>query len=218
MKRAILFLLTAFTVACSLATVKPIIPKVQPAPLRIEEVVEKSIVRLTLHSESSMEWYICTAFSIDDRKFLTAAHCVIPMDEEGQIIPDAQLRANGMPAFVLKLDTDLDLAVIVTDIVRPSLKLRDKELERFEDVHAVGYGEGFLKPLFTDQRVMLTNYKIAAGIAAGTVFMHPFIGGMSGGPVYDYDGLVVGIVQRASDSIGYGVPVSTIKYFLNKSN
>lgn len=213
MKRALLFLFTALTVACTIHTVKPVLTPIVKA-LRLEEVVEKSIVRLTLHSESSPEWWICTAFSIDNRKFMTAAHCVIPIDEDGEIMVGAELRANGMPTFVLKMDPALDLAVVVTDIVKPALQFRDEPLQRFEDVHAVGFGEGFLKPLFTDQRVMITDYTIAKGVAPGTVFMKPFIGGMSGGPVYDKDGLVVGVVQRASDSIGYGVSVETIKKFL----
>ena len=41
-----------------------------------------------------------------------------------------------------------------------------------------------------------------------------YIPGMSGGPVVDHDGKIVGIVQQSNSGIGFGVGVSTIQGFL----
>lgn len=182
----------------------------QAAPVReLTDTIEDSIVRLTVMTPHDGT-YICTGFSIDVRVYLTDEHCVAPLKE----YPGSILQADGHPAFVLKEDATRDLAVIVVDLVKPALEFNPILLSRGDAVQAIGYGEGFTKPTITNHYVMILNYTLAEDIYPGTIYLYPFIGGMSGGPVFDGDGKVVGIVQRSSDTIAYGVDVSTILTFL----
>ena len=48
--------------------------------------------------------------------------------------------------------------------------------------------------------------------------MGGFIGGMSGGPVFDINGDVVGVVQRGTEQIGYGVNTATLLEFLMEAS
>jgi S1-C subfamily serine protease len=48
----------------------------------------------------------------------------------------------------------------------------------------------------------------------GIVVQGGYIPGMSGGPVIDKDGQVVGIIQQSDQNIGYGVGVDRISEFL----
>lgn len=182
----------------------------QTIPTRsLTDVVEDSIVRLTVVTPHE-GIYVCTGFSIDVRVFMTDQHCVQPLHE----YPGSFLQANGRPAFVLKEDVEKDLALIIVDLVKPALVFNSIVLERGDYVQAIGYGDGFTKPTITNHTVMILNYTIDDGIYKGTIYLYPFIGGMSGGPVFNEFGEVVGIVQRSSQYIGYGVDVNSILEFL----
>lgn len=185
----------------------------QPPAQSASEIVQKSIVRITLTTPDDGA-YICTGFSIGPRKFMTAAHCTIPL----HFFPGSVLAVNGIRAFVLAESENVDLAVIIADLELPGLKVRLTPLSIGEDVHAMGYGYGFTMSLTTHHIVELLNYRISDEIYPGTVFLYPFMHGMSGGPVYDANGSVVGVIQRTTNEIGYGVNVATMIEFLVKAS
>lgn len=149
------------------------------------------------------------------RKFVTAAHCTVPLHEYF----GSRLYADGRPAYVIAEDEIVDLSLIITDIVKPSLTIRDRALvadpfKGYETVQAMGYGLGFTSPVITNHTAMLLNYNLDPDIYSGTIFVGEFIGGMSGGPIYDVEGKVVGVVQRTTPSIGYGIDSYVLNRFI----
>ncbi len=148
--------------------------------------------------------YVCSGFVIETHRILTAAHCV-----------GEHMTVDGHGAVLIKSDEYLDLAVYETDTPKPVLPFREAPVVRFEDVNGVGYGFGFEKVLVTFNRVLLPDYTPELDMAPGIWYSNGFIGGMSGGPVIDQDGFVVGMVQRSADEGAcYGVNVLTIHAFL----
>jgi hypothetical protein len=184
----------------------------------VEVEVAKSIVKLTGTDKSGERTYFsCTAFAIAPRKFMTAAHCT-----PGKVTDFMQneypvtLRIGFLEAFVIEMDERVDLAVIMADLVRPALPFRSEPLVLGENVIGVGHGYGFRDPQFTKHTVQSLNYTPdPEELVPGTWFLNPFIGGMSGGPIVDMQGQVVGVVQASSPILAYGVSVKTILEFLN---
>ena len=208
MKRLTLILLFLLT-GCALHS-----PKIQPitAPVSAVQIVRGSVARLTL--ETSGGTYTCTAWSLAPRKFVTAAHCTDALE----MYPDGRLMLDGRPAFILKEDDVTDLAILIADLVKPGLDIRTVVLDIGESVTAMGFGYGFTAPLLTRHTVQILNYTISPEIYPGTIFMGGFIGGMSGGPVFDINGDVVGVVQRGTEQIGYGVNTATLLEFLMEAS
>lgn len=175
------------------------------------DVALRSVVHIVgtiRDDEGDPHIYGCSAFAVSARKLVTAAHCY----------PDGAFHVygDGVAVFPVKIDRDMDLAILLWDKIVPTLELRLEPLIRHESVTGLGFGYSLAFPTITDHKVMMLNYTPDVGtIFPGTWFMGGFIGGMSGGPVIDKDGLVVGIVQRGSEFIGYGVDAKTIADFID---
>jgi S1-C subfamily serine protease len=149
---------------------------------------------------------------------MTAAHCIADnvQDMWGNNF-QTHFTVDGLTATVIKVDHERDLAVVLVDEVKPSLEFRDEPLALYEDVNGIGFGYGLNDYLVTPNKAEILNYRISIeGKKSwpGTVFMGPFIGGMSGGPIIDKNGKVVGVVQAADSITAYGVNVATIQEFL----
>lgn len=182
--------------------------------------VSKSVVMITGERDVIQQGhpvtvtYTCTGFVYENiptvtitlDKVITAEHCI-----------GRNLRVNGTPAIVLAINESQDLALILTDTgdMAP-VRLRLTPVEDDEQVNAIGYGFGNREPIITFHTVLRNGISPHPTMPLGVLYRGRFIGGMSGGPVFDRSGKVVGIIQRSSevDPVGFGVDTKTITQFL----
>lgn len=174
-------------------------------PVDVVSLIRASIVRITV--QTAMGEGACTGWAISARMYVTADHCT-PGKAEWDY------RIDGHKAFVLKADGVTDLALVMTDIDKPLLSLREAPLTVGEGVRAFGYAYGFLEPIVLSLQTQILDYTLEKGIYPGTIFTPGVIGGMSGGPIVDAQGRIVGIVQRGSVMIAYGVTNKTLREFI----
>jgi hypothetical protein len=186
-------------------------------PASVQERVSDSLYRITGKAEVEtflgpmVMNYSCTGFQIAPNRIMTAAHCV-----------GKDMTADGQSVQVVTANPYFDLALLKGKDhpmnFRPSLSFRDRGVDRFEHLLAFGYGFGWNKLSILDEKVFLTGYHVAEDGAIGFIVQGGYIGGMSGGPVTDDSGLVVGVVQRGNTQIGYSVGTTIIKAFLLDSD
>lgn len=160
----------------------------------------------------------CTAFVIDQPKnlVLTAAHCY---DELPRLYVD-----NKPVTKVVSRDTKKDLLVLSVDgLDRPALTLAKNDPTTGDEVASRGFGYGLEEPFFRVHHVSAHNLDIDYQNIGGPLIAvdTTYVGGMSGGPLVNLEGHVVGIVQLGTESVGFGVGAETIrdkagKYFESK--
>ncbi len=146
-----------------------------PSKTDVVALTQMSTVRLMAPIDND-HTAICTGFIVDPSHVLTVRHCVL----EG-------LSQNGLPVDVEKVSSSLAL-LNVHAIVGPPLKIRKEPLKAGEEVVGLGYGLGVFH-VFT-RFVAIPVYEGTEVILDGLMLQ-----GMSGGPVVDLQGRVVGIIQ-----------------------
>lgn len=162
------------------------------------------------HAWKTTEWrehqvmWVCSGFVWRNGLVLTAGHCVKGL-----------IKADGLNAEILRVDHVMDLALLrVPTAQKPSLPVAERQVDRFEDLTGIGYAWGLTRPSVLAERLFLVHVAPDEGMVPGLLVQGGYIGGMSGGPVVDARGEVVGLVQRSNGSIGYGVGALTIRAFL----
>lgn len=186
---------------------------VATAHTRMLDVVASSVVRIGGQRDVRMPTgqiatfeYVCTGEVIGVHRVLTAAHCL------GDVIT-----ADGLPVKVLARNEDVDLMLLDTPTTKPAMPLRDATVVRRELVTGVGYGYGLSTLTVLDATVILVDRPspfaddpTPPGITVDRSWLH----GMSGGPLVDLDGQMVGILQETDGHTGYGVGTLIIRAFL----
>lgn len=206
MKRFLATLLAVALLTASTAAVGN--PKHTPTPseTQVIKTALKSIGHVTgvmRDEDDDPHTYGCTAFSIEPCKYLTAAHCV-----------GEDMKVDGVGAVAVKVSVEKDLAVLLVDAVKPALTLRQRALQFLETAIGLGYGYSWRFPTVTWHKALMFKYSPFEDVYPGTWFQGGFIGGMSGGPIIDVHGQVVGVVQRGNGASGYGVGVDVVEGFL----
>lgn len=140
----------------------------------------------------------CSGFAVGVVHVITAEHCVPQGNEE--------VRVNGVPVRVVKKNELF--ALLEVPVAQPSLMTISKENAIVTDAVAVigfAYGE---KPLAVLQRFVARN-------VAGDIFLDGNIApGMSGGPVINEKGQVVGLTQASNSVFGIACGAKEIRDFL----
>lgn len=165
-----------------------------------------------------------TGFLVSDRHLLTNEHVVrnFPLKEDAKIEVRFGLDGEWQQVGLLKVDKDYDLALLL--LPEPSYE---------EPVCLADYGGGEFKIVgykggtdFTEVEANLlyiTNHakrniegeKSSHETSLGTLVMdEPVFSGMSGGPIYNEDGCVVGIVWGSTEDESRGTYSIAISSFL----
>ncbi len=141
-----------------------------------------------------------TGFSVSDTMIVTAAHVVW---DAGIIFVD------GEEAELLVLDMSVDVAVLRVRS-RPRAHLTFAYAERGDEVSAAGYA-GFMGGVWA---TVVEGH--VAGFAGGYVTFTGGLGpGMSGGPLLDTDGHVVGLASHVFLWRRWGAPNPTLANFVH---
>ena len=150
-----------------------------------------SIVRVEFPLEGR-ENGICTGFMVEPKHAITAAHCAPE---------DAGFTVDGEDSFVVKRDGQF---VLVYAGNKPTLKLA-RQVKLQETVTSFGFAWGDM---------FVFNGRVAAFKGSDFAIDRPLAPGMSGGPVVNQAGGVVGLNQGTNAVIGILCGFEEIRHFL----
>lgn len=172
-------------------------------PTRVIDRASASVLRIN-GIEDGLS-YTCTGFVVAPQLVLTAEHCI-----------GEKMLADGQPVTVLReSEKKTDLALLAVPTTKQPLILRESDLKRFDVVHGIGYAMGMDYLTVSFSRVNAVNRSPDRDdMLPGLIVMPGYMGGMSGGPVIDEDGLVVGMCQQSNKGVGYGVGTLIMRAFL----
>lgn len=167
----------------------------------VADKVRSSVIRVTNGSEDIS---VCTGFVVSPSVVVTAQHCVGPL----------QL-GDGYSANVIYIDQYYDLAALsIPKTSKPPLQLTTESVYEGQRLIGIGYGFGWTYALSLDVRVANPLQKPTTVSPSGVIVQGTYAHGMSGGPVVDTNGDVVGIIQSTSNGLSFGVNSITIIAFL----
>lgn len=135
----------------------------------------------------------CTAFSVNPKYhgWVTAAHCIVDMEKDDTPRHAGAYFIDGHAANVVEVDVEKDLARLVTPTwgIPTWLKLAKQAPVVGDSLETYGYAWGLKYPFYFTGIVAASEYEDYIYTAMQA------IGGMSGGPVVNSRGELVGIVH-----------------------
>ncbi len=178
-----------------------------PAGVLKAEQATYKIVVLFDENKDSTEVVLGTGFFIAPDLFVTAFHVI----DELENVEDIFLVRDGKPSIKVKklvsVSAYADLAILQTE-QKSDIYLSEREKSLFhEGVFAIGYPGGMRKSVTIRS---VGKVEIRDNIYYGVFFKLPFIGGlegMSGGPLLDSKGNLLGIFSAVVSSSNFGQSV-----------
>jgi S1-C subfamily serine protease len=185
MKRILLALLLSVCTIFGSCAAGPIRSRAQVAFL-----TKLSLVTVSYQVDDE-HTYVCGGFIVDSSRgeAITAKHCVV--GEDGNDVEN--LFVNSLPTTVIRSNNAFAL-IKIPALMGPPLEFRKSPPEFLEDVIGLGYGFGD----YTTVLRHISNPIFGFGHENDIVLDGPLAPGMSGGPVVDMDGKVVGLIQQNS--------------------
>jgi S1-C subfamily serine protease len=191
-------------------------------PLSAADEFEKTLDRVALtivkiRTYEMPEGFIgCTGWVVSASwgEVITASHCLPEVDPEQSRDEDAPIVfVDEAPSVVKKVGGDLVL-LSVRPMTKPPLDLRKVAPAVGDTVVAVGYPRGgVLTALF--RQIASLKYGYMGEVFDGYFVVNGwFDNGMSGGPIVDLDGKVVGVIQGGAPVGGVGTDWQTLKDFV----
>lgn len=170
-------------------------------------LVRQSVVKLS-HENPAYPEHVgsCTGFVIghidNSAVVMTANHCLGP-----------DQKVNGYGASIMLGHEGMDVGILrVPGFLRPTLRPNRSRLKAGHLVAAMGYGFGLSEPFAVMGHIAHPSIPFPNEPGQWFVMDEPFIGGMSGGPIVDYSGRVISIVQQTDPihDVGYGRPINDL--------
>jgi S1-C subfamily serine protease len=151
----------------------------------------------------------CSVFSVNPKNhgWMTAAHCI--QDPETGVPYTDTYFIDGHTARIVEVDVEHDLALVQTpDWTDPvGLKLALRGPIQGDTIEALGYAWGQARSFYFVGIVAQTEFNLFGFF--GSMAGMPAIGGMSGCPLVDHDGRVVGVTHVGFDG-GFGSSASPV--------
>lgn len=181
-----------------------------------------SIIAIRLGPE-----HACTMWRLRPSIYITAAHCT--ENAEGKQVTDILAGAANnqqVSGRVMQVNTEDDLAAIFVaadSLFGDGLSIAREDVMVGDHVAAIGYGGGSRIPYFTFGTVSSLDVPFNESMGApltGTVIFGGFIPGMSGGPILNTRGDVVGVAKGTGPAhgifhdIAVAVPLAILKRFI----
>lgn len=138
----------------------------------------------------------CSGFVVDASKgwVLTAAHCLGGDNLTVDQVPSYPIRQNDMLALIA-----------IEPQTKPPLDIGDG-VKLGEPVNSYGWAYG--------QFLTLLSRHVAGFVKGDVILDNPIVAGMSGGPVLNQEGKVVGINQASTDRLAMVCGAKEIREFL----
>ena len=157
-----------------------------------------------------------SGFFIGTHLIATANHVV-----EGQDVVDIYLKGRKKPikGKVTQYSDDSDLALVEVATEQPNayLSLSPRKQQVGQKVYAIGHPKGLKWSMSSGIISHVNRGNMTGGLNGFIQIDAPINGGCSGGPVFDMNGDVIGIVSygiRSSDGLAFIVPVKYLKSLL----
>lgn len=160
---------------------------------RLVARAQQSIVRVTEEEPDGIHTGTCTGFVVLPNVVLTAAHCIGEHE-----------KVDGKPAHLLAFTPEYDIAMYAVPTNKRPVQWAHEAPRTAETVTGLGYGMG--KMTIVDAQVrevdsLVMEWRGSPGLLVSPGWVH----GMSGGPVLNARGELVGMVSAVTVSGIYGV-------------
>lgn len=158
----------------------------------VKHTLASTVLVLTTDSANGQPTY-CTGFMVARQRALTVAHCVKD---------DIPFTVDGKASFLVRKG---DYFALVSAGDKPFLKLA-KQVKLQEPIWTFGFAWGDM---------MVLRRHVAALKDGDFAIDSPLAPGMSGGPVVNQAGEVVGVNQATNDVVGIVCGVEELRTFLS---
>ena len=222
--------MSRFVPAILLAAVLMLLPALPLAARNGHPDLFESVRALSWTSATdNLRYNHCTTFPIGRNRWVTAAHCVMKYDDEGEMTDVVDLshdyQAGTIPLSPTFIDLTRDLAGMAAkqDWLRPVFKLSSRVPEAGDEISIFGFPLGYSEPHYFHGYIAAPYHSFAEGDPFYTSFDMEGCGGNSGSPVVDSDNHLISVATYAirgpfdpCSHLTGGVSYGNLKNFLQR--